>query len=106
MTPNIKAEIKARQTAFMKGELSKFEIICVKVTMLITNAKAKYDKSKAEGNGEFNPGKWYKTIYQLAAANKDHQTLSSSAQAELTDLVDRLQRRFIKPWLDVQSKGV
>ena len=104
MTPNIKAEIKARQRAFTKGDLSKFESICVKVTKLITNAKAKYYKSKAEGNREFNPAKWYKIIYQLAAANEDHQTLSSSAQANLTDLADRLQRSFIKPWLDVQSE--
>ena len=75
---------------FMKEELSKFESICVKVSKPITNAKAKYYKSKAEGNRELNPAKLYKIIYQLTAANENHQTLSSSAQADVTDLTDRV----------------
>ncbi|CAB3982860.1 Hypothetical predicted protein [Paramuricea clavata] len=102
MTPNIKALIKARQRAFTKGETPKYKSLHAKVTKLISNAKATYYKSKAEGNHQSNPAKWYKTIYKLAAATKNQQSLSSPDHADLMEIADRLQRSFTKPWLGIQ----
>jgi hypothetical protein len=65
MTYNIKALIKERQRAFTKGETPKYKSLNAKVTKLISNAKATYYKSKAEGSHQSNPAKWYKTINNL-----------------------------------------
>jgi hypothetical protein len=43
------------------------------------------------------PNIWYKTIYKLAAATEDQQSLSSPDHADLMAIADRLQRSFIKP---------
>ena len=102
MTPNIKALIKARQRAFTKGETPKYKSLHAKVTKLISNAKATYYKSKVEGSHQSNPAEWYKTIYKLAAATEDQQSLSSPDHADLMAIADRLQRSFIKPWLEIQ----
>jgi hypothetical protein len=102
MTPNIKALIKARQRAFTKGETPKYKSLHAKVTKLISNAKVTYYKSKAEGSHQSNPAKWYKTIYKLAPATEDQQSLSSPDHADLMAIADGLQRSFIKPWLEIQ----
>jgi beta-galactosidase beta subunit len=52
-----------------------------KVTKVISNAKATYYKSKAEGSHQSNSAKWYKTIYKLAAATENQQSLSSPDHA-------------------------
>jgi hypothetical protein len=83
MTHNIKALIKARQRAFTKWETPKYKSLHAKVTKLIFNAKVTYYKSKAEGSHQSNPAKWYKTIYKLAAATEDQQSLSSPDHADL-----------------------
>ena len=57
LTPNLKAFIKARQRPFTKGETSKYESPHVQVTKLISNAKATYYKSKAEGRDKLDPVK-------------------------------------------------
>jgi hypothetical protein len=101
MTPNIKALIKARQRAFTKGATPKYKSLHAKVK-LISNAKATYYKSKAEGSHQSNPAKWYKTIYRLAAATENQQSLSSPDHADLMEIADRLQRSFTKPWLGIQ----
>ena len=102
MTPNIKALIKARQRAFTKGATPKYKSLHAKVTKLKSNAKATYYKSKAEGSHQSNPPKWYKTIYKLAAATENQQSLSSPDHADLMEIADRLQRSFTKSWLGIQ----
>ncbi|CAB4006467.1 Hypothetical predicted protein [Paramuricea clavata] len=102
MTPNIKALIKARQRTYTKGETPKYKSLHAKVTKLISNAKAMYYKSKAEGSHQSNPAKWYKTMYKLAAATENQQSLSSPDHADLMEIADRLQRSFTKPWLGIQ----
>lgn len=103
MTSNIKALIKARQRAFTKGESRKYECLHTKVTKLISNAKLTYYKSKAEGCHKSNPSKWYKSIFKLAATSEDQRPLSSQDHLDLTEIADRLQKSFIKPWLGVKS---
>ncbi|CAB4029480.1 Hypothetical predicted protein, partial [Paramuricea clavata] len=49
---------------------------------------------KAEGTRETNPAKWYKTIFELAAAND----CNSQPPADAADLAERLQQSFTKPW--------
>ncbi|CAB4037505.1 Hypothetical predicted protein, partial [Paramuricea clavata] len=93
---------QTRQRAFTKGETPKYKSLHAKVTKLISNAKATYYKSKAEGNHQSNPTKWYKTIYKLAAATENQQSLSSPDHADLMEIADGLQRSFTKPWLGIQ----
>jgi hypothetical protein len=59
------------------------------------NAKENYYQLKAEGTREINPAKWYKTVYELAAANDCNSEPPAGVAA---DLAKRLQQSFTKPW--------
>ncbi|XP_028409529.1 uncharacterized protein LOC114532151 [Dendronephthya gigantea] len=95
MTPRIKQEIKARQKAFTSGNRSRYQLLCDKVSSLISSAKKTYYQSKAEDTRVTSPAKWYKIIYELVAAN-DCNFQSSAAPTD--DLAERLQQSFTKPW--------
>ncbi|CAB3982487.1 Hypothetical predicted protein [Paramuricea clavata] len=94
MTPRIKHEIKARQKAFKSGDITRYKLLCDKVTSLVSNAKKNYYQLKAEGTRETNPAKWYKTIFELAAANDCN---SQPPADDAADLAERLQQSFTKP---------
>ena len=95
MTPRIKLEIKARQKAYTSGDNAKYEMLCRKVTSLISKAKGNYYQFKAENMGATNTAKWYKTIYEIAAANDCRSETLAVATA---DLAERLQQSFTMPW--------
>jgi hypothetical protein len=89
------------ESIYERGD-TEVQTLHAKVTKLISNAKVTYYKSKAEGSHQSNPAKWYKTICKLAAATEDQQSLSWPDHADLMAIADRLQRSFIKPWLEIQ----
>ncbi|CAB4004432.1 multidrug resistance-associated 5 [Paramuricea clavata] len=95
MTPRIKHEIKAREKAFKFGDITRYKLLCDKVTSLVSNAKKNYYQLKAEGTRETNPAKWYKTIFELAATNDCN---SQPPADDAADLAERLQQSFTKPW--------
>ncbi|CAB4039937.1 Hypothetical predicted protein [Paramuricea clavata] len=95
MTPRIKHEIKARQKAFKSGGITRYKLLCDKVTSPVSNAKNNYYQLIAEGRRETNPAKWYKTIFKLAAANDCN---SQPPADDAADLAERLQQSFTKPW--------
>ena len=46
MTPNMKAKIRLRQQAFTPGNMSQYNLLCVKVEDMIRKAKSNYYHSK------------------------------------------------------------
>jgi hypothetical protein len=75
--------------------MPRYRLLCDKVTSLVSNAKENYYQLKAEGTRETNPAKWYKTVYELAAANGCNSQPPADVAA---DLAGRLQQSFTKPW--------
>ncbi|CAB4007098.1 Hypothetical predicted protein, partial [Paramuricea clavata] len=71
-----------------------FKLLEQRITSLVSNAKKNYYQLKAEGTRETNPAKWYKTIFELAAAND----CNSQPPADAAELAERLQQSFTKPW--------
>ena len=102
ITSNIKMQIKARQKAFTRGDKPSGKQLCEKVANLIAKAKAIYYRSKASEFRTTNQSKWYKCIYSLVnAENTTHtQFQHSSENLDLSELAEKLQEAFIKPWLD------
>ena len=79
MTPRIKKEIRARQSAYTIGDNAKYKQLCDKVSKPIARAKESYYPSKDKGHCNSNPAKWYRMIYGLAAADDSR---SSNPPAE------------------------
>ena len=92
MTHNIEALIKARQRIFTNRESKKYESLRGKVAKLISNAKRRYYKFKAEGCHKTNPSKWSKSIFQLAGSTEVQRLLSSQNHIDQMEIADRLQK--------------
>ncbi|CAB4019987.1 Hypothetical predicted protein [Paramuricea clavata] len=118
MTPNIKALIKARQRAFTKGETPKYKSLHAKVTKLISNAKATYYKSKAEGNHQSNPAKCivqckYPTSYKHAIISPipkirpltdlDNDFRQVSVLPQLAKVIEKLQLQLNKSSFKIKT---
>ncbi|CAB4036821.1 Hypothetical predicted protein [Paramuricea clavata] len=103
MTPHIKHEIKSKQKPFRSVDIPRYKLLCDKVISLVSNAKENYYQLKAEGTRETNLAKWYKTVYELAAA-KDCNSQSPADVA--ADLAERLQQSFTKPWQNANPNEI
>ena len=69
----------------------------------IEKAKESYYRSKVEGLRNSHPAKWYR-IYELVVAD-DSQSSNLPAEA-ISDLAERLQYVFTKPWQDTAPTEV
>jgi len=58
--PGIKALIRDRQKAFIKGEREKYERLKNKVAELMMKAKQNYYNNKVNNSRHTNPAKWFK----------------------------------------------
>lgn len=100
ITPHIKVQIKARQRAFVKGDMAKYQHLRVNVTDLISKAKRKYYEKMASERYS-NPSKWFKSIYSLSGAQQQQSAaLNAPTKAELRATADQLMDAFITPWKD------
>ncbi|CAB3991884.1 Hypothetical predicted protein [Paramuricea clavata] len=95
-------QIKARQKAFSRGDKSRYKQLCEKVANLIAKAKATYYRSKASEFRTSNQSKWYNCIYSLVnAENTTHTQFPHRPEnLDLSDLAEKLQKAFTKPWSD------
>ena len=102
ITGNIKMQIKARQKAFSRGDQPRYKQLCEKVANLIAKAKATYYRSKASEFRTSNQSKWYNCIYSLVnAENTTHTQFPHKPEnLDLSDLAEKLQKAFTKPWSD------
>ncbi|CAB4037422.1 Hypothetical predicted protein [Paramuricea clavata] len=102
ITGNIKMQIKARQKAFSRGDQPRYKQLCEKVENLIAKAKATYYRSKASEFRTSNQSKWYNCIYSLVnAENTTHTQFPHGPEnLDLSDLAEKLQKAFTKPWSD------
>ena len=104
LTPQIKREIKARQQAYAREDLVEYKGRCKKVSSLVSKAKLRYYKSKVEDVKHYDQSKWYKTVYKLAAAEESGGT--TLLPETVSDITERLQSAFIKPWQDIEPTKV
>ena len=104
LTPQIKREIKARQQAYARGDSVEYKERCEKVSGLVSKAKLRYYKSKVENTKHYDQSKWYKAVYKLAVAEELGGVTPLSEN--VTDITERLQSAFIKPWKDIESTEV
>ena len=97
-----KCKCKARQKAFTRGDKPRYKQLCEKVANLIAKTKAIYYRSKASEFRTTNQSKWYKCIYSLVnAENTTHTQFPHSPEnLDLSELAEKLQEAFTKPWLD------
>ncbi|CAB4002267.1 RNA-directed DNA polymerase from mobile element jockey [Paramuricea clavata] len=102
ITGNIKMQIKARQKAFSRGDQPRYKQLCEKVANLIAKAKATYYRSKASEFRTSNQSKWYNCIHSLVnAENTTHTQFPHGPEnLDLSDLAEKLQKAFTKPWSD------
>ena len=71
-------------------DIPRYKLLCDKVTSLVSKAKNNYYRLKAQGTCETNPTKWYKTIFELAAANDcNSQPPADDAADDAADLAER-----------------
>ncbi len=97
ITPQIKREIKKRQQTYTRGDTGKYKEKCEKVAGLVSKAKLRYYRSKVENVKHHDQGRWYKSIYKLAAAEEPRGTISAPELA-----AERLvQRDYKVPFLDL-----
>ncbi len=90
ITPSIKAQIKARQKAFCRGDKIKYEQLHNVTSKLIHNAKATY--YHAEG-GDFRqkvPAKWYKIVYTLFGTETNQNILQIPNEDYLSEVTENL----------------
>ena len=70
----------------------------------VSKAKLSYYKSKVENTNHYDQSKWYKAVYKLAVAEElGGVTLLPE---NVTDITERLQSAFIKPWKDIEPTEV
>ena len=102
ITSNIKMQIKVRQKVFTRGGKPRYKQLCEKVANLIAKGKAIYYRSKASEFRTTNQSKWYKCIYSLVnAENTTHTQFPNRLEnLDLSELAEKLQEAFTKPWLD------
>ena len=97
-------QIKARQKAFSRGDKPRYEQLCEKVANLIAIAKAKATnyRSKASEFRTSNQSKWYNCIYSLVnAENTTHTQFPHRPEnLDLSEVAEKLQKAFTKPWSD------
>ena len=98
MTSSIKLKTKAIQKAYTSGDKEMYKLLCEKLTSLISKAKENYYQRKTEAMRETNTAKWYKTTYQLPAANDCNFQMPADVT---TDLAHRMQQSCTKPWRNV-----
>ena len=95
LTPQIKREMKARQQAYARGDSVEYKERCEKVSGLV---------SKGENTKHYDQSKWYKAVYKLAVAKELGGV--TPLPENVTDITERLQSAFIKPWKDIEPTEV
>ena len=70
----------------------------------MSKAKLRYYKSKVEDAKHYHQSKWYKTVYELAAAEEPGGT--TLLPKTVSDITERMQSAFIKPWQDIEPTKV
>ena len=103
ITSNIKAKIKASQRTYTKGDVQEFARLRSETSEMISKAKAKYYESKVQHKHESNPASWYKSVYELSAANEAPCQLTSTS--DLSAFAGRLQTSFTRPRYEIDHTG-
>lgn len=103
MTCYIKSQLKARQRAFCRGDQPTYERLRLSVSSLVSKAKAVYYQNTAKNYRNSNPEKWFKSVTALAGANVTSASLTSTPNGNLSDLAEKLQAAFIKPWKNLDT---
>ena len=101
ITPKIKAQINARQKAYCRGDKSKYDQLCKKVSKLIRNAKQSFYHTEGRDLRQKDPAKWYKTVYTLLGAETNHNSLQTPSNEDLSKVAENLQTAFTNPWKDI-----
>ncbi|CAB4012075.1 Hypothetical predicted protein, partial [Paramuricea clavata] len=101
ITPKIKAQIKARQKAYCRGDKPKYDQLCKKVSKLIRNAKQSVYHTEGRDLRQKDPAKWYKTVYTLLGAETNHNSLQTPSNEDLSKVAENLQTAFTNPWKDI-----
>ena len=99
ITPAIKIQIRARQKAFVKGNMTKYQHLRIKVADSISNAKRIFYEKKVSETRNLNPSKYFKSIYSLCGAQpRQSAALNAPTNAELQTMADQLLEAFTAPW--------
>ncbi|CAB4021160.1 Hypothetical predicted protein [Paramuricea clavata] len=101
ITQKIKAQIKARKKAYCRGDKSKYDQLCKKVSKLIRNAKQSFYHTEGRDLRQKDPAKWYKTVYTLLGAETNHNSLQTPSNEDLSKVAENLQTAFTNPWKDI-----